>query len=48
MLLAIALLIITQVVIPLSFLVWLWRGNNRSRLDWLIGSSSACQCDGSS
>jgi hypothetical protein len=35
MLLAIALLI-TQVVIPLSFLVWLWRGNNHSRLDWLL------------
>jgi hypothetical protein len=36
MLLDIALLIITQIIIPIYFFVWLWRGNDRSKLDWLL------------
>ncbi len=36
MLLAIGLMIITQLVAPAAFLIWLWRGNDRSKLDWLL------------
>ncbi|MBW4580277.1 MAG: M23 family metallopeptidase [Tildeniella nuda ZEHNDER 1965/U140] len=36
MLLAIALTILTHLVIPAVFLAWLWRETNRSKLDWLL------------
>lgn len=36
MLLAVGLMLITQLVIPVAFLIWLWRGNDRSKLDWLL------------
>lgn len=36
MLFEIGLLIVTHLVIPSAFLIWLWRGEDRSKLDWLI------------
>ncbi|MBD1919362.1 MULTISPECIES: hypothetical protein [Cyanophyceae] len=36
MILAFATAIITHLVIPVIFLVWLWRGAGKSKLEWLI------------
>jgi hypothetical protein len=36
MILAFATVIITHLVIPVVFLVWLWRGVGKNRLEWLL------------
>lgn len=30
----IGLLIVTHLIVPSAFLIWLWRGDDRSKLDW--------------
>lgn len=35
MFLEIGSLIITHLVIPVTFLIWLWRGKDLSKLDWV-------------
>ncbi|HSM81972.1 MAG TPA: M23 family metallopeptidase [Nodosilinea sp.] len=36
MFLAIGLVIVTHLVVPVFFLVWLWRGGEKSKLEWLL------------